>query len=43
MVLICYIIMEIYHRLLLQVIFYFKIEKITGKYRFQEKRRWLVL
>jgi len=30
-------IMKIYHRLLLDVIFYFKIDKITEKSRFQEK------
>ena len=29
--------MKIYHRLLLDVIFYFKINKITGKSRFQGK------
>jgi hypothetical protein len=30
-------IMKIYHRLLLHVIFFFKIDKITGKSRFQGK------
>jgi len=37
MVLICPFVMKIYHRLLLHVIFYFKIHKITGKSRFQGK------
>ena len=34
---ICPFIMKIYHRLLLHVIFYFKIDKITGKSHFQGK------
>jgi hypothetical protein len=33
----CPFIMKIYHRFLLPVIFYFKIDKITGKSRFQVK------
>ena len=37
MVLICPFIMKIYYRLLLHVIFYFKIDNITGKSRFQGK------
>jgi len=36
-------IINIYHRLLLHLIFYFKIHKITVKYRIREKRHWLVL
>ena len=35
--LICPFIMKMSHRLLLHVIFYFKIDKITGKSRFQGK------
>jgi len=37
MVLICPFVMKIYHRLLLHVIFYFKIEKKSGKSRFHGK------
>jgi hypothetical protein len=37
MVLICPFMMRVYHRLLLHVIFYFRIDKITGKSRFQGK------
>jgi len=33
--------MKIYHRLLLQVTFYFKIYKISGKSRFQGKATWV--
>jgi hypothetical protein len=37
MVLICPFILKIYHRLLLYLIFYFKLDIITGKSRFQGK------
>jgi hypothetical protein len=41
-VLICPSIMTIYvHGLLLHVIFYFKIHKITGKSRFKGKATWV--
>ena len=41
MVLVCPFIMNMYHRLLLHVIVYYNIHKITGKYRFQEKATWI--
>jgi len=41
MVFVCPFIMKIYRRLLLHVIVYFKIDKITGKSR--EKQHGLVL
>jgi hypothetical protein len=43
MVVICPFIMKIYHRLLLHVIFYFKIDKKMENLDFREKRHWLVL
>jgi hypothetical protein len=41
MVIICSLIMKLYHMLLLHVIFYFKIDKINGKSRFQGKATYV--
>ena len=41
MVLVCPFIMKIHHRLLFNVIFYFRIDKITKKYRFQGIETWV--